>query len=213
MSDAHIRTASFQLRDGTEDGLTLEGHAAVFNQRTEIRDWLGSYDEQIAPGAFVRTLRARTPVLMFDHGTHPLVGEMPLGSLVDVREDDVGLFVSARLHDNWLVEPVRDAVRSGSISGMSFQFSVPSGGDEWVEPEDRADGGSERLRIIREVKLYEMGPVVFPAYPTTDVLVRNAPKFGVPVAEELLDPVEMIDEPEGFSPGQRAALIRSWQLA
>jgi hypothetical protein len=37
--------------------------------------------------------------------------------------------VVARLHDNWLVQPVRDAIKSKAIPGMSFRFSVVK--DEW----------------------------------------------------------------------------------
>lgn len=160
--DFLTRSYAFESRaDG--DGLTLEGYAAVFNSPTDIRDWEGEYVETIAPGAFARSLSKRTPVLQFDHGQHPLVGSIPLGSIDDLREDDHGLFVRARLHDNWLVEPVRDAIRSGAVDGMSFRFQVRK--DEWSK--DRSE------RTIHAVDLHELGPVVFPAYETTTVGVRS----------------------------------------
>ena len=76
MTKYHVRQASFTPTDA--DGRTLAGYAAVFNQRTSIRDHLGVYDEVIAPGAFTHTIRNGSPKLMFDHGTHPLVGNLPL---------------------------------------------------------------------------------------------------------------------------------------
>lgn len=170
--DAHsenlTRSVPFTLsREGeTSDGLTLEGYGAVFNEVTRINDWEGEFDERIQPGAFAKTLEGRTPVLQFDHGSHPLVGSLPLGRITDIREDARGLFVRARLHDNWMVQPVRDAIASGSIDGMSFRFNVVN--DVWEERD-----GQLPLRTITEIKLHEVGPVVFPAYSTTEVGVRS----------------------------------------
>lgn len=175
------RAVPFELSDAQEDddGLTLTGYAAVFDSPTRIDSMFeGTFDEVIAPGAFKRTLSARKPVLQFDHGSHPMIGGMPLGRYDTLREDAHGLYVEARLSDNWMIQPVRDAIRDGAITGMSFRFSVPEGKDEW---QDRR--GAVRLRTIREVKLYEAGPVVFPAYDSTSVDVR-ARRF----AAELADP-------------------------
>lgn len=165
----HFRSYAFEFRaDGHGDGLSLEGYAAVFNQPTRIRDWEGEFDEVIKRGAFARTLEQRTPVLMFEHGMHPLVGSMPLGVITDAREDAKGLFIRARLSDNWLISPVRDAIRDGAVDGMSFRFSVPDGGDTW---KDRK--GDTPLRTLLDVDVAELGPVVFPAYEPTTASVRS----------------------------------------
>ena len=161
------RSVSFQLERAadTADGLTLEGYGAVFGDPTRIDSWEGTFDEVIAPGAFTKTLKERTPVIQFDHGHHPLVGSIPIGSLEAIREDAHGLYVKARLHDNWLIQPVRDAIASGSIDGMLFRFSVVK--------EAYDESGDLPLRTVQEVKLYEVGPVVFPAYEGTSVGVRS----------------------------------------
>lgn len=159
-----VRHVEFRAsEDG--DGQTLEGYAAVFNQWTDIRDAQGTYRERIAPGAFKRSLGQRTPVLQFDHGTHPLIGSLPLGAFSVLREDRNGLFVKARLSDNWLIQPVRDAIRDKAIKGMSFRFRVID--DDWG-----VDGDGE-TRTIKEVELLEAGPVVFPAYEQTSVAIRS----------------------------------------
>lgn len=160
-----VRRVEFRASDGA-DGQTLEGYAAVFNAWTDIRDSLGTYKERIAPGAFKRTLGQRSPVLQFDHGSHPLIGSLPLGSIRELREDKNGLFVRARLSDNWLIQPVRDAIREKAISGMSFRFRVID--DDW-----ETDNAGNELRTIKEVELMELGPVVFPAYEQTSVAVRS----------------------------------------
>lgn len=152
-------------RSENGDGLTLSGYAAVFNELTRIDSWEGNFDEQIAPGAFKRSINARTPVLQFDHGSHPMIGSIPLGAIKSLREDRRGLYVEARLHDNWLVEPIRDAIRDGSVTGMSFRFNVVK--DEWDE------SGDIPVRTLKEVRLHELGPVVWPAYEQTTVGVRS----------------------------------------
>lgn len=150
------------------DGLTLEGYAAVFDQWTQIDDWDGTYLESIARGAFRKTLRERKDrvVLQYDHGHHPLIGSLPIGQIDALREDDHGLHVKARLHENWLTQPLRDAITSGSISGMSFRFRPIA------HREEPAKGKTLPKRTITEVALYELGPVAFPAYEGTSVGLR-----------------------------------------
>lgn len=153
------------------DGLTLEGYASVFDSPTEIDSAReGHFIERIKPGAFKKTLSERTPVLMFNHGQHPLIGDMPIGSITHAREDSRGLFVRARLASNWLIEPVREAIAQRSVTGMSFRFSVPKGKDTWRNSSTR---GGLRERDINEARVSELGPVVFPAYPDTTVGVRS----------------------------------------
>lgn len=155
------------------DGLTLEGYGAVFDTPTRIDSWEGTFDEVIARGAFAKTLKERTPKIQFDHGHHPMLGSVPIGAPEVIREDSHGLFVKVRLHDNWMTEPVRDAIASGAIDGMSFRFAVVK--------EELDESGDLPLRTVTEVKLFEVGPVVFPAYESTSVGVRA-------VAQQLTDP-------------------------
>ena len=163
-----IRSVPFELT-GDGDGLTLEGYAAVFNRTARIADRHGEFDEQIAPGAFADSLARKTPVLMFEHGKHPLIGSMPLGRIDDIHEDERGLFISARLSDNWLIQPVRDAVKDGAVTGMSFRFASPADGHQRWEKRD----GKPDLRTLLRLDAPELGPVVFPAYEPTTASVRS----------------------------------------
>ena len=164
--DNLTRSVDFRA-EPSADGLTLEGYGAVFNDWTEINDRSGTFQERIAPGAFKRTIGQRMPVLQFDHGTHPLIGSIPLGRITSLAEDDHGLKLRAKLSDNWLIEPVRDAIRDEAVTGMSFRFRVTDSGDTW----EMRDG--VEYRTITEVELYEVGPVVMPAYSSTTVSVRS----------------------------------------
>ena len=160
------RAASFELRaTGDDDGFTLEGYGAVFDTPTRIDSWEGKFDEVIARGAFTSSLNNFTPVLQFDHGRDVATGSVPIGAIEAIREDDHGLFVRARLHDNARVEPIRQAIASGAIDGMSFRFRVDS--ESWDE------NGDVPLRTVREVTVFEIGPVVFPAYAASSVAMRS----------------------------------------
>lgn len=224
-----FRSAPFEIRasDTEGDGLTLDGYAAVFGSPTRINSWEGTFDEEIARGAFKKSLQERTPVLQFDHGRHPMVGSIPLGSFDRLKEDEHGLDVLARLHDNWLIQPVRDAIKSNAIPGMSFRFSVVK--DEWrtadgklVKPDDvqrllwssdSADPSSVLKRTLREVKLFELGPVVFPAYADTSVGVRSRelvslltdPQVRAEAARLLVGTPSESSEDKGSSDEGRAA--------
>lgn len=189
MRQGLIRSVPFTVTRAEEtddgDGLTLKGYAAVFGQRTEIDSWEGTFVETIRKGAFRKTIRSQTPVMQFDHGRHPVIGSIPIGRIESLAEDDNGLLVHGRLTDNWLIQPVRDAIRDKNVTGMSFRFDVVR--EEWRDnqgkllkageldqllwnPEDR--GPLERTLI--ELRVPELGPVVFPAYAGTSVSVRAA---------------------------------------
>jgi len=190
-----IREVGFTLRADTgeadPDGRTIDGYGAVFGQTTRIESWEGIFDEQIAKGAFRKSLRERTPVMQYDHGRHPLIGSIPLGRWDITEEDDHGLHVVGRLSDNWLIEPVRQAIagpegNGGGITGMSFRFAVVK--DTWTDVEGKRVkddellellwyGAGDRgplLRTLNEVKVSEVGPVAWPAYEQTSVGVRSS---------------------------------------
>lgn len=168
----------------TGDGHTLDGYAAVFGEATEIDTWEGSFFETLEKGCFKKTLRETTPVMQFDHGRDARVGSTPIGVFTDLTEDDQGLKVSGRIFDNPVVEPVRQAIESGAISGMSFKFEVMR--DAWCDNTGKKINADELAsllwdagdrgplqRTITEIKLFEAGPVVFPAYSSTSVGVRS----------------------------------------
>jgi HK97 family phage prohead protease len=157
----------------------------VTNSVTTIDSWEGCFDEVIAPGAFRKTLRERTPKMQFDHGRHPLLGSLPLGVWTKAEEDDRGLHGVGRLSDNWLVTPFRDAIRDGGVEGMSFRFTVVR--EVWTDVNGKTIrddellqllyyGAGERgpiLRTLKDLSVSEMGPVVWPAYEETTVGVRS----------------------------------------
>lgn len=184
------RTVPFDLTraqtpDNPDDGFTIDGYGAVFNSVTSIDSWEGSFEEEILPGAFKKSLREGIPKMQFDHGNHPLLGSIPLGRWDVAEEDDQGLHLVGRMTDNWLIQPFRDAITDGAVDGMSFRFSVVQ--ENWVDNQGKKvrdeelwdllwTGGGERgpiRRQLKEVKCSEAGPVTWPAYPETSVGTRS----------------------------------------
>src|SRR5690606_2923592 len=196
------REAPFALRsaDGEDggDGRTLDGWGAVFNRETIIDSWEGRFREKISPGAMKKSFRENPPRIQYDHGRHPLIGSIPIAALERIAEEvhpehapEGGAHVVGRLHDNWLVEPVREAIASGSINGMSFRFSVvrerwfDAGGKEIRDEEtlreqlrrtwyEAVPDEELLLRDLKELRVPEIGPVMWPAYEETSVGVRSA---------------------------------------
>lgn len=223
-----LRKVDFRLTRAEEgeagDGLTFEGYAAVFNSTTRINSWEGVFDEQVAPGAFRKSLRERTPVMQFDHGQHPFIGSMPIGTFEQLDEDEHGLAVTARMFDDPSTGLLRQGIAAGAIHGMSFRFEVIR--EEWrdaggkpVKPDELMDllwlgEQSDRgplQRTLKELKVAELGPVVFPAYTDTTASLRarqlasqlrTDPAFARDLADALIlqPPTSPATEP-----GQREA--------
>lgn len=222
-----LREAPLTLRadpEGDEaDGRTLDGYAAVFNRETIINSWEGKFREKLSPGSMKKSFREKPPRIQFDHGRHPLVGSIPIAQVRSITEDtdpvlapEGGAHIVARLHDNWLVEPVREAIASGSIDGMSFRFDVVQ--ERWFDHTGKQIRDEQTLmemlrrswyedvpddelllRDLREIKVPELGPVVWPAYQDTSVAVRS---------KTVTVDLGRLDDPE-----QRKTLARAVFLA
>jgi len=164
----HRATSLIPRVEATGDGLTIEGYLTRFDETIKVWDpWNGDYYERFDPKAFNRTLKARTPIMLFNHG-YDVTGRVPVGVWTEIRADDKGLYGTGRLFDNTLVAPVRDAIAGGALTGQSITFYPVR--DKLTK--DFQDG----LPLVtrQEVKLEEGGPVTMPAYETTTVGVRSA---------------------------------------
>lgn len=151
---------------------TLSGYAAVFDVDTEINGWEGRFIESIRPGAFAKTLTERGDKVkvLFNHG-FDAAGQMPLGKPTRLEEDTRGLFYEVPLPDTSLNRDLVPLLRSGAIDGSSFRFSVVR------EQITEGEGGALPRRDVLEAKLYELGPVTFPAYEAATAGVRGAQAY------------------------------------
>ncbi len=165
-----------EMRADSEGGpKTLHGHFATFNSPTEINSWEGCFIERLAPGAFSKTIRENRDNIkvLYDHGYDPQLGNKPLGPIAVLEEDGMGCRYEVPLIDtdynrNFII-PAAEA----GLLGASFRFRVIR--DEWNEDPGRSAENPDGLpeRTIKEVKLYEFGPVTFPAYAAATAGVRS----------------------------------------
>lgn len=172
-----LADAGVTLRAESAGGQRFTGHAAVFNSRTAIGDpFQWGFFEEIAPGAFSRSLVSGDPRFLIDHDSYYVVSRVSAGSL-HLSEDSHGLAVDSVMDTN--LTYVADLVanlRNGNITGMSFGFTVPEDGSIWTTEDVRdAAGGVVRVevRTITEAELVEVSAVTFPAYQDTDAGLRG----------------------------------------
>ena len=160
----------YRVGDGEAPG-TLTGHAAVFNQWATISEWWGDmFQEQMAPGAFKKTLKEGDIRALWNHDPNIVLGRVKAGTL-ELREDETGLSTTISPPDNEWGRPVLDAVKRGDVSGMSIAFQVIK--DEWTTPDRKKEPTAMRKRVIKEARLFDVSPVTFPAYPQTDISARD----------------------------------------
>lgn len=165
-----------RVRSAPGGGRTLAGHFSVFNRWTEISSDSfaeGRFAERIAPGAFTKTFAEDRDAIrvLFQHGRDPQIGDKVLGPIVTLREDDYGAAYEVELFDS--VPPlVMEGLRA-DLYGASFRFRVMR--EELVDRPERSTFNPEGLpeRTIREAKVFEFGPVTFPAYEGATAGVRS----------------------------------------
>lgn len=155
-----------EYREDDNDMPRIAGHAAVFNSDSE--PIYGMFVEQIAPGAFKRAIDERQDVrALVDHDTAKVLGRTKAGTL-SLREDSVGLAVEINPPETTVARDVVGLLKRGDVNQMSFGFTVKE--EEFIR--GGASNGMD-LRIVKDVDLFEVSVVTFPAYGDTSVAVRS----------------------------------------
>ena len=165
-----IERRDFELTD--QDDLVIEdrangqaaivGYAAVYNRLSLD---LGGFKERILPGAFDKILSRRKAdvVALFNHDNNIVLGRTSSGTL-ELSSDEKGL--------RYVVTPpasrqdVMELIARRDVRGSSFAFTVDRSGEKFTTEDGRS------VREIREVSgLFDVGPVLVPAYPASSASV------------------------------------------
>ncbi|WP_303674798.1 HK97 family phage prohead protease [Vampirovibrio chlorellavorus] len=161
----------FEIKAINDEDGTFEGYGSIFGN-------IDADGDVIEPGAFGKSLMNHKtsntqPALLWMHDPYN-----PVGRYLEVREDSRGLYVKGQL----ILESSqgRDAyalLKGGAINGLSIGY-VPK---EWEF--DRA----QKARKLKEVDLWEVSLVTFPANSMARVMVvKNKITAGeVPSFREL----------------------------
>lgn len=151
-----------ELRVDGDKEPKIKGYAARFGKWSED---LGGFKERIRAGAFddvmgddVRCLRNHDPNL--------LLGRTTAGTL-KLDSNKTGLRFENVPPNTVAGRETIESIRRGDMTGCSFAFKVAE--DEWHE-----DKNENVTRTILKVdRLFDVGPVTYPAYPDTDVATRS----------------------------------------
>lgn len=196
----------------TEDGVAkLVGHGSVFNSETIIA---GRFRELVAPGAFTRAVKDDDIRVLFNHDPNYVMGRVSAGTAI-VEEDASGLRYEADINlDDPMAVSIAAKVQRRDVTGSSFSFAIESDDDEeWVKPDTRH---GLPLRIIKRAKVFDVGPVTFPAYEAAEVSARSLTKADelTQAEQRAADIAEAAKTPEQIQIDtyrERIKQARAWQ--
>lgn len=168
--------------EAADDGrlATLEVDFSRFDTWYEIDSfWEGRFLERVTKGAFKRTIDAAkrddgtfSTKILFNHGFDMYVHDKVLGVPEMLEERDDSPHMEAGLLDTSYNRDLLPGLRAGAY-GSSFMFEVMR--DEWDHEPQASDDNPDGLpeRTVTEVRLYEAGPVTWPANPEATAGVRS----------------------------------------
>ena len=160
-------TCGGKKKDHKPGPAKIVGYAATFGTRSQVLE--NSFVETIKPGAFKGVLKraasgdpAHDVVALWNHDPNLLLGRLSAGTL-KLFEDSRGLRYEITPPE-WARGYV-ESVERKDVTGSSFSFSVNKRSEQW-SPDEK---GGVPLRSIAEIdRLVDVGPVVFPAYLSTE---------------------------------------------
>jgi HK97 family phage prohead protease len=162
------------IEERADKSPVIRGYAAVFyngTPETEFRLWPGMV-ERISKGAFDRALREGDDVRgLFNHDANLILGRTA------AKPPTMRLFVDAKglryeidPPDTQVARDLLIAIKRGDVTGSSFGFRIRA--EKFIKPEK--DSNEPVVRQIEDVELFDVSPVVFPAYEATQVEARDA---------------------------------------
>jgi len=95
---------------------------------------------------------------LLNHAPDNILGRTAAGTL-RLTTDDVGLRYEIAVPDTAVGRDLAASIGRGDITGSSFSFTVLA--------EERVNEPNRQLRIVKDVELFDVGPVTFPAYEAT----------------------------------------------
>jgi hypothetical protein len=121
------------------------------------------FQERFRRGAFSASLVNPDVYAAWNHNDSEILGRTP--STLTLIEDDVGLRYEIQ-PPSW-AERYIETISRGDVRGSSFIFRPTK--QEWDETNPDMP-----IRTVVEAELYEVSPVITPAYPASSVGVRSA---------------------------------------
>jgi HK97 family phage prohead protease len=166
---------------------TISGYAALYGVETVIA---GTFREVIMPGAFADTVKHDDVRALFNHDPNLVLGRTKSGTLT-LSEDTKGLRYTVQINsDDAMATDVAARIARRDVSGSSFGFRIanPEADETWEPPAKR--GGLPLRRLLR-LQLFDVSPVVYPAYEETTVAARDGNADAVAKRERIRLQIEL----------------------
>lgn len=154
-------------------GRTITGRAVVYGDTYQL--WEDCY-ETIMPNALDGADMSDV-VALFNHEDEMLLARSTNGQgTLTLTIDEKGLVYSFEAPNTTAGNDTLENVKLRNIQGSSFAFTVAE--ENWIYDQPQADGTTIDLRqIVKIAKVYDVSPVVFPAYAETDVMAEARAKY------------------------------------
>lgn len=167
--------AATKAKDSGSGMPTMEVRFSQFGVWYEIDSWIeGNFMERTDQGAFTKTIaESRSQVkVLFNHGFDPQIGQKVLGDIADLYEAPDSPVGEVPLFDTSYNRDLEPGLRAG-VYGSSMRMQVVK--EEWNDLPGASAWNPKGLpeRTIKEVRLFEFGPVTFPANPEASASVRS----------------------------------------
>jgi HK97 family phage prohead protease len=142
------------------DEKLLRGYAIVFNAESELlSSKTGNFREIIPTGCKITFDDCRS---LWNHNTDMAIGAVMSGTL-RLMPDQKGVYFE--LDPERLTREQRITIEKGEAR-MSFGFYAN-------KYSDSVNSAGESLRVLTDITVFEISPVIFPAYSQTDVVLRH----------------------------------------
>ena len=155
------RAPGIVTREKGSESRTVEGYALVFNELSQpLGGW---FREKINPDA-LEGADIEDVVALFNHNNNYLLART-ISKTLSLSVDDSGLRYEFEAPNTTAGNDLLESLRRGDIQHSSFAFEIASGGDTWEKDET----GGEIRTITKFKRIYDVSPVVNPAYLQTSV--------------------------------------------
>lgn len=150
MTDMERKTCQIEWKADAATG-EIEGYASVFGN-------VDSYGDIVEYGAFSGAITSRGVKMLWQHDPY-----QPIGVWTEFREDTRGLYVKGKiLPDIAKGQEAIALIKANAIDGLSIGYRT-------VRAEQDAQGN----RVIKELKLWEVSVVTFPANEMATARVKS----------------------------------------
>lgn len=169
---ASVQPVRLQERSDGQPPLIV-GYGAVFYRAGQEGTQYWLYDnivERIDPRAFDRAIKEDDIRGLKNHDPNLILGRSSSNTM-KLFVDEIGLRYEIDPPSTSAGKDTIEELKRGDLTGSSFSFIIPEGGDDWSE-QKTAEGAKIHIRTLRDLQVFDVGPVTFPAYTATTAGVR-----------------------------------------